>query len=154
MSRSGYTEDCDDQWSFIMWRGAVKRAIRGQRGQLFLMEMLAAMDALPLKRLVANELEVPDLIPCSHWGMFEAESVCAIGSVGKQRGIDMKTIDPEDYATVAETFGIATSMAQEIVYMNDEASSWRETPEARFERMRKWILSEIKGVTLPNGEHQ
>jgi len=47
MSRSGYSDDCDDQWSLICWRGAVKSAIRGKRGQAFLKEMLAALDALP-----------------------------------------------------------------------------------------------------------
>jgi hypothetical protein len=43
-------------WSHIRWRGAVASAIRGGRGQAFLREMLAAMDAMPVKRLVANEL--------------------------------------------------------------------------------------------------
>jgi hypothetical protein len=141
VSRSGYTDDIDDQWSFIQWRGAVKSALQGRRGQLFLMEMLAAMDALPVKRLVANELEAPDLVPCSHWGMFEAQSVCAIGAVGKRRGVDMTSIDPDDYETVARKFGIAQAMAQEIVFINDE---WgRETPEARFIRVREWIASQI-----------
>jgi len=28
MSRSGYTDDCDEQWQFIMWRGSVKSSIR------------------------------------------------------------------------------------------------------------------------------
>lgn len=33
MSRSGYTDDCDDQWALIRWRGAVNSAIKGKRGQ-------------------------------------------------------------------------------------------------------------------------
>lgn len=144
MSRSGYSDDLDDRWQFIMWRGTVASAIRGKRGQAFLKEMLAAMDALPVKRLVANELAAPDLIPCSHWGLFEAESVCAIGSVGKARGIDMSKLDPDDSATVAGTFGIAGPMAQEIVWINDEAGPWKETPERRFERVRAWIVHHIK----------
>ncbi len=144
MSRSGYTEDCDDEWSFIRWRGAVKSAFRGQRGQMFFLEMLAALDALPVKRLVADELATPDLIPCSHWGMFEAESVCAIGAVGKRRGIDMTKIDPDDYDSVAGKFGIATAMAQEIVWFNDEGGPWKETPEQRFDRVRSWVASQIK----------
>jgi hypothetical protein len=147
MSRSGYTDDYDDQWSHIMWRGAVKSAMKGKRGQAFLKEMLAALDALPVKRLVANELASPDLIPCSHWGLFEAESVCAIGAVGKARGINMHDLDPDDYESVAGTFGIATSMAQEIVYENDEMGGYRETPEQRFQRVRGWIESEIRAAT-------
>lgn len=144
MSRSGYVDDCDEQWQFIMWRGAVMSAINGKRGQAFLKEMLAALDAMPVKRLVANELAAPDLVPCSHWGLFEAESVCAIGAVGKMRGVDMKSIDPEDYSTVAGKFGIATAMAQEIVYENDESGPNKETPEARYERMHKWIEQTIR----------
>lgn len=155
MSRSGYTEDHDDQWAMIMWRGAVNSAIKGRRGQAFLKEMLAAMDALPVKRLVANELEAPDLVPCSHWGLFEAHSVCAIGAVGKARGVDMSKLDPEDYSTVAGKFGIATAMAQEIVYVNDEQGSWKETPEQRFARVHKWIEQQIRdlaGTTISTEE--
>lgn len=146
MSRSGYIDDydCDSEWQMIRWRGAVSSAIKGKRGQSFLLEMLAAMDALPIKRLVANELETADLITCSHWGLHEAESVCAIGSVGKRRGIDMSKIDPDDYATVAGKFGIATAMAQEIVWVNDDEGPRRETPEQRFERVRRWIVSQLR----------
>lgn len=143
MSRSGYNDDIDG-WSLIRWRGQVASAIKGKRGQLFLLEMLAALDALPVKRLVANELEAPDLVPCSHWGLFEAESVCAIGAVGKRRGVDMTKLDPEDYSTVAGTFNIAEQLAQEIVFMNDEAAYYRETPEDRFTRMRAWVVSHIR----------
>ena len=46
MSRSGYTDDMEDMWQHICWRGAVASAIRGRRGQAFLREMLAAMDAI------------------------------------------------------------------------------------------------------------
>ena len=131
MSRSGYIEDCDDQWALIRWRGAVKSALKGKRGQSFLKEMLAALDAMPTKRLVANELECSD------------GSVCAIGSVGKARGIDMSKLDPEDYSTVAHTFGIAQALAQEIVWLNDEEGPANETPEHRFDRIRRWVVREI-----------
>jgi len=131
VSRSGYVDDFDDDhWQFIRWRGAVKSAMRGKRGQAFLKEMLAALDALPEKRLIADSLE-------------EDGEVCAIGSVGKQRGIDMSKIDPEDYSSVAGAFQIAEAMSREIQYMNDE---WfdRATPEERFTKMRAWIVSQIK----------
>jgi hypothetical protein len=131
MSRSGYSDDYDDydQWQQIMWRGAVASAIRGKRGQAFLREMLAALDALPEQKLIAHNLEVNG-------------AVCAIGAVGMARGVDMSKIDPEDYNTVAGKFGIASAMAQEIVYMNDD---WyfSETPEERFFRMRKWVEKQI-----------
>lgn len=151
MSRSGYCDDIDDQWALIRWRGAVASSIRGKRGQAFLREMLAAMDALPEKKLIANDLERAD------------GAVCAIGSVGHARGVDMSRLDPEDYSTVAGAFGIAEPLAQEIVFMNDEAWHWacddkgylkkneagehyRITPEERFEKMRAWIVSKIREV--------
>jgi len=130
MSRSGYTDDCDDNWQMICWRGAVTKAMKGRRGQEFLNEMIAALDALPEKKLIADDLE--------HEG-----AVCAIGSVGLARGIDMSKLDPHEPDQVATAFGIAPAMAQEIVYMNDEMGSHRETPETRFARMRAWIKSEI-----------
>lgn len=152
MSRSGYSEDIDDNWTWIRWRGYVASAIRGKRGQAFLREMLDAMDALPEKKLIANDLETAD------------GSVCAIGSVGKARGIDMSALDPENYDAVATTFGINEKLAQEIVFLNDEAFTFETdaagyikhdengksiylTPEGRFEKMRAWVVSQIREAT-------
>lgn len=134
MSRSGYTDDyCDNQWDMIRWRGAVNSAIKGSRGQAFLKEMLAALDTLPEPILIKDDLE-------------KVGKVCAIGAVGQARGIDMSKLDPEDRYSVGHTFGIAPALASEIVYMNDEWIYYRddETPEARFTRMRQWIISLIK----------
>lgn len=143
MSRSGYSDDCDDQWQLIRWRGAVASAFRGRRGVAFMTEMLAAMDAMPEKKLIAEDLE-------------RDGAVCAIGSVGKARGIDMSKLDPHEADGVAAAFGISHAMACEIVYMNDEGSWKKEAPEQRFDRMRKWIKSEIwhaRGcVENPTGE--
>lgn len=129
MSRSGYNDDMDDQWAFIRWRGAVTSALKGKRGQSFLNEMIAAMDTLPERKLIANELE-------------QEGAVCAIGAVGKARGVDMAGLDPTDPEGVAAAFGIPHALAAEIVYTNDEHFS-RETPEARFDAMRRWAKNEI-----------
>lgn len=93
---------------------------------------------------MANELQDVDLLTCSHWGLFETEAVCAIGAVGKSRGTEMAFLDPEDADAVARAFGIASVMAQEIVWVNDEAGPWRETPEQRFARVRKWVVGQIR----------
>jgi hypothetical protein len=148
MGRSGYIEDCDG-WALIRWRGAVASAIRGNRGQSFLREMLAALDALPEKRLIRGELVEPNYISISHWGIHEGPPlVCALGSVGEYRGIDMSELDPWDRKTVAETFGIPDALGAEIMDVNDEAQwgggRWGETPEDRFSRMRKWVVSKLK----------
>lgn len=143
MSRSGYTDDgWYNPWGLICWRGAVASALRGKRGQMFLLEMLTALDALPVKRLVKDELVDVDHMSFSHWGLHEYESVCAIGAVGKRRGVDMEKMDPEDYYEVAGEFNIAMAMAQEIMWVNDEGA-YRETPEERYARVRKWVASQI-----------
>lgn len=46
MSRSGYSDDCDDPLQEGRWRAAVNSAIRGKRGQAFLREALAALVAV------------------------------------------------------------------------------------------------------------
>ncbi len=125
MSRSGYGDY--DNWEIIKWRGQVASAMRGKRGQAFLREMRDALDALPVKRLLRDELAA-------------GREVCAIGAVGARRGIAMADIDPEDHDTIAARFGIAHAMACEIMYENDEReAAYNETPEQRFVRMRKWV---------------
>lgn len=132
MSRSGYSDELDDHWQLIRWRGAVASAIRGRRGQAFLREMLVAMDALPEKKLIAFELE-------AH-GEF-----CALGAVGKARGMDMASVEVEDHENVAKCFAIPHALACEIMWVNDEWTYWeRETPEARFARMRAWVESKLE----------
>lgn len=125
MSRSGYSEDLDN-WDLIKWRGQVVSAIRGRRGQTFLRDMLAALEALPQKRLIAD-----DLIDTSG-------EVCAMGALGLARGVDLSRLDPEDPDQIARAFDIASQLAQEVAYENDEYFR-RESPEQRYERMHKWI---------------
>lgn len=116
-----------------MWRGAVSSAIRGKRGQKFFIDLLAGLDELPEKKLIQNELVTED-------GCF-----CALGALGRKRGCDMKDIDPDDIETCADTFDIAEALAREVVWENDEAGVYNETPEQRFVRVREWVVSNIKG---------
>ncbi len=132
MSRAGYSDDICDNWQHIMWRGQVASAIRGKRGQAFLRELIDALDTMPEKRLIAHDLQL-------------GSGVCAIGSVGVRRGVDMSTIDPEDWDGIAGTFGIAAPLVREIEYMNDEAD-WQDNPEKRWQRVRDWAASNLKGA--------
>lgn len=132
MSRSGYSDDCDS-WSLIRWRGAVNSAIKGKRGQALLKEMAAALDAMPVKQLIANEL------------VTRTGEVCALGAVAKERCMDVSGIDPEDRETIASRFNIAEALAAEIMDENDhEFYCENETPERRWERMRQWVGDNIK----------
>jgi hypothetical protein len=154
MSRSGYCDDIDDPLALGRWRAQVKSATRGRRGQKLLREMLAALDAMPEKRLIGHELEFSSERieqQKAKWPWIDAEvpegvrdgDVCALGAVGKARGLDMAVIDPEDNETVALTFDIAEPLAREIAFMNDEGSAYLETPEQRWQRMRAWVAGEI-----------
>lgn len=139
MSRSGYTDDYDGG-ALNLWRANVDRAIAGKRGQAFLREMAVALDAMPVKELVADEV------------VRDSEHVCAMGAVALARGLDVSELDPDDSDTVAAKFGIARALACEIAYENDEHrrlyeraadGSWKrppdETPAERWQRMRKWV---------------
>lgn len=140
MSRHGYCDDLDPL-DLGRWRAQVKSAIRGKRGQAFLRELAAEMNAMPVKELIASEL-VNDKGEC-----------CTIGVVCKSRGIDVSKIDYEDARQVGEAVGIARPLAAEIEYENDE-NGWRygrgqETPAERWQRMRKWVEKNIREPATP-----
>lgn len=137
MSRSGYSDDCDGR-ELNMWRGAVNQAIKGKRGQAFLRETLAALDAMPDKRLTTDSLHEPAT------GQF-----CTLGAVGAVRGLDMKPLEYSERDGIAKSFGISKALAAEIMFENDEGDSYWQRHEAdpearRWVRMRAWVESRIK----------
>lgn len=134
MSRSNYTDGLDDN-ILNLYRASVDRALNGKRGQAFLRELAAAMDAMPEKILISGEL------------IDEDGDCCAIGAVCLARGMDasaIASIDYDDPDCVAKAVGIARSMAAEIEYLNDEYfCPPQEPPEHRWQRMRNWVDSKI-----------
>ena len=177
MSRAGYSEDYGDDDPLVAgrWKGALRRAMRGRPGQAFFRELLAALDALPQKRLVANVLQEAEwdatgenLVP------VKDGDVCAFGAVGRARGIEMPArldLDEDDYEIAEEVqslFGTTDALSREIMYQNDEGGYGRrvplpnvrmgewdcfacmylpETPEERFTRMRNWVAACIAAST-------
>lgn len=139
MSRSGYSDDCDG-WALIRWRGAVKSAIKGKRGQAFLQEVLATLDAMPVKSLSAHSLQDQ-----------ASGEFCTLGAVGAARSLDMKPLEDADREDIAKAFGISEALAAEIMFENDEDFIWRSrdehSGEARWSRMRAWIESQIERAT-------
>ena len=131
MSRSGLVEadDCDN---YNLYRANVRRSIRGKKGQAFLREMADAMDSMPVKELIAEEL------------IDEEGNCCAIGTVCKSRGLSVKSVDSTDPESVGKLVGISRLMAAEIEFENDDDFGFEvETPAKRWTRMRKWIDSNL-----------
>ena len=119
-----------------MWRGAVSAAIKGKRGQAFIVEAICALDAMPSKRLITDSLQDPAR------GEF-----CTLGVVGASRGMDMvalKNVDPEE---IGKAFGISKAMSAEIMFINDDygesEGNNREKQERRWSRMRCWLESNL-----------
>lgn len=132
MSRSNYSDDCDG-WKLVCWRGAVTQAIRGKRGQKLLTDLLVALDAMPYKRLIAEEL-------------VKDGEVCALGALGMARGMGetLAQLDPWEYQDIAHAFDVAPALVQEIEFENDEDWYCRHaTPEQRWEHMRHWVEQHI-----------
>ena len=131
--RSGYSDDCEGT-ELNLWRGAVRSAIRGARGQKFLRELVAALDALPEKILIQHEFAA-------------GGAVCALGAVARARRMNVSELstDPQDRDEVAGVFGIAPALAAEIMFENDGDYDYEQiAPEERFRRVRVWAENQIR----------
>lgn len=133
MGRSGYQDDWDGDGRPELYRNAVKRAIEGKRGQVFFKKLAEAMDAMPVKALIAGEL------------VNEKGECCTMGVLCKTRGLDISQIDYEDPDQVGNLLNIAPSLAAEIAYLNDDdfREYKNESPEQRWQRMRKWVSDKL-----------
>lgn len=133
MSRSGYVDydGSEDNLAQGRWRAMLNSAMRGKRGKRFLSDLRNALDAMPVKELVSGALATAD------------GEVCAIGSVGVRRGVDMsKLLKPADVdqgdwdsdweceaneraEELGSMFDIAPCLAQEVMYQNDDCDVLR-----------------------------
>jgi hypothetical protein len=130
MSRSGYTDDNDDPRAHGRWRGTVKRALEGQRGQALLRDLVQALDAMKDKRLYSGSFATAE-------GEF-----CTLGALGAKRGTKMDDLgdgDECDTVLVGQRFGVAPAMVAEIMYLNDQY----------MVDERKWITVELCGPVRP-----
>lgn len=138
MSRSNYTDDYQEQWQWIMWRGAVTAAIKGKRGQAALRELLVALDAMPVKELIKNSLG------------DGAGQYCTLGVLGHARGLDerMAETDADEPCEVSGLLNLSQAFVREVAYENDEGGFIRatETGAERWTRMRQWVASQIVGA--------
>ncbi len=131
MSRSGYWDDCEDELAIGRWRGAVASAIRGKRGQRLLKDLAEAMDEMPEKKLITQDLKNPI-------------GYCTLGVICEKRKIaSYDSWESDDTQSLADALDIAEPLVQEIVYLNDEYTE-DETPEQRWVSMRAWVDRKLK----------
>lgn len=102
-----------------------------------MLDLEAALEALPDKRLWPDELKTED------------GEMCALGVLGEARGLNMDLIDPSEPEDVADAFDIARQLAMEIAWENDESVGRSETPDKRYERMLAWVKSKILRAATP-----
>lgn len=97
----------------------------------FYKELAAALDAMPVKRLIAGEL-------------FDGADCCSMGAVALARGITVQR-----WPHILVQLDIPEQLWDEVVNTNDCGSSgdcgsvFNETPEARWIRMRAWVDQQI-----------
>jgi hypothetical protein len=119
-----------------MWRGAVTKAIKGKRGQAFLLKLKESLEALPQKRLAKN-------LVCKDG------EVCAIGSLVARQGGDISRFEKYiDHGVVDEKlsdhFDVAPALVKEVMFENDQDFGWtNDNPEQRYIRMLNWVNENI-----------
>jgi hypothetical protein len=128
MSRSGYSYELD-VLDLGRYRGRVASAVRGQRGQRLLKDTLAALEAMPHKRLISDELR-------------DDGEVCTLGAVMVLRGLEPEKFDPEEHDVLGGALDVSECLVREIEYLNDEEAP--SDPEKRWAYMRRKIESLIK----------
>lgn len=110
-------------------------------GRAFLHELLAALDAMPQRRLRKGALVGPY---ANHAQGARMGDVCALGCVAKARGV-AERIDPFSGAkVVGALLNLNPWMTRAIMEMNDAGGPANETPEQRFARMRSWVSNLIR----------
>lgn len=133
----------DEGMPIGLWRGAVKKAIEGRRGQAALRELLAALLALPEHRLAFDSL-------------YDGRDSCAIGVLALSRAQDAEERDEvilqllgEDGGDIVamsqfafEELGLTYTLAWEIIEAND-SDEGHLTPEERWREVVGWVRARI-----------
>ena len=130
--------ESDNPLDWGRYEAAKRSAIRGHRGQKLLRDLIAGLDALPKPELSAGAL-----------GDRRSGCVCALGAVALYRGesFDELAKDNGNWSPdeIAPDFDIAPTLANEIVYVNDD---WRDSNKAedrqsRWRHVRAWAIRNL-----------
>jgi hypothetical protein len=147
MSRLYY----DDDWDYNvegLQQGWLRSAIQGKRGQSFLRELVAALDALPTPELSCGALEDAQTGCC-----------CAFGAVRRLRGAENVRLgfhaEEEDITPtyLAEPFGVSETLAWAVVQANEEMheSNTELARRRRWADVRNWAM---RNLLPPPAEEQ
>lgn len=170
MSRSGYVDydggDEHDHLRAAGWAANVRRCLAGKKGQAFLWELYLALEALPERALIIGAIEDQQGTCCSLGAVARYRG---IDVPKKFIATDDDEIDQYEFAeAMGPLFGIKDLLAREIMFENDEADNWHwpdgtvchgvpwaqrdtpirreDTPEERWQRMRCWVVSRLRGT--------
>lgn len=147
MSRT-WEGESDDPLDWGRYEAAKRSTLRGRRGQAFLRELIAALDALPRPELSEGAL-----------GDRRTGCVCALGAVALAQGdsfddlaADNGNWGPED---AADWYNISPTLANEIISANDD---WRDgnsvdVRQSRWRYVRGWAVSHLIEPPLRRSNH-
>lgn len=171
MSRSGYSDgdDCDSDAMLRMygWQANVQRCIGGRKGQAFMWELYLSLEAIPKRELITGALIDHNGGVCS-LGSVAVSRRMDVPAQWKST----PDSEPDDYEfaqAMGPLFGLKDMLTREVMYINDDDGSHhyvdngltygrigetynpsretrRETPAERWQRVRDWVVSELKGI--------
>jgi hypothetical protein len=145
-----YDEDYPNQW--FLWQHNLDRHVKGPQGQRDLLDLHAALLALPERKLIGGRLA------------DEKGGVCAVGALAVARrvsnGEDREAVIRElaeaipeheyDYgditAQTGKSVGLKYMLAWTIGDLNDDFH--KVTDEQRFDLVLKWVESNILPVPV------
>ena len=137
MSRT-WEGESDDPLDRGRYEAAKRSTLRDRRGQAFLRELIAALDALPRPELSEGAL-----------GDSDTGCVCALGAVALAQGDPFEELakdegnwSPED---AAGWYDISPTLANEIISANDD---WRDgnspdVRQSRWRHVRAWAVANL-----------
>ena len=140
--------ESDDPLDWGRYEAAKRSTLRGKRGQAFLRELVAALDALPKPELSEGAL-----------GDRRTGCVCAFGAVALAQGesFDDLAKDNGNWSPheVAEWYSISPTLANEIIRANDD---WRDgnaadVRQSRWRHVRAWAVRHLIESAQPTHPH-
>jgi len=149
MSRHGLTEmddyDTESILQYGRWRGRVASATRGRRGQVFLRQLIAALEAMPYhkRELAPNSFQTTSGCRCALGAALAAKGVALPDAFNPSVGDPCERDDAvEDLSyELSVKLDIAEVLAQEVMWVNDEFSVWRgPVDHPQYERRKRWAM--------------